>query len=175
MALYSLNNIYPFLPKGDFWISETAQVIGNVKIGNNVGIWFGAVIRGDNEPIVIGDNTNIQENTIIHVDKGADVSIGSGCTIGHKAIIHGCTIGSNTLVGMGSIILNHANIGNNCLVGAGSLITEGKNFPDQTLIMGSPAKVKRNLTDKEIEQNKLSANHYIKNFKVFKKKLNKLS
>ena len=175
MALYSLNNISPSLPKGDFWISETAQIIGNVVIGNNTSIWFGAVIRGDNEPIVIGDNTNIQENTVIHVDKGADVNIGSGCTIGHKAIIHGCTIGNNTLVGMGTIILNNAYIGNNCLVGAGSLITEGKTFPDKTLIMGSPAKVIRNLTEEEIEQNKLSANHYIDNFKEFKNKLNKLS
>ena len=175
MALYSLNNISPSLPKGEFWISETAQVIGNVVIGNNTSIWFGAVIRGDNEPIVIGDNTNIQENTVIHVDKGADVNIGSGCTIGHKAIIHGCTIGNNTLVGMGTIILNNAYIGNNCLVGAGSLITEGKTFPDKTLIMGSPAKVKRNLTEEEIEQNKLSANHYIDNFKEFKNKLNKLN
>jgi carbonic anhydrase/acetyltransferase-like protein (isoleucine patch superfamily) len=175
MALYSLNNISPSLPKGEFWISETAQVIGNVVIGNNTSIWFGAVIRGDNEPIVIGDNTNIQENTVIHVDKGADVNIGSGCTIGHKAIIHGCTIGNNTLVGMGTIILNNAYIGNNCLVGAGSLITEGKTFPDKTLIMGSPAKVKRNLTEEEIEQNKLSANHYIDNFKEFKNNLNKLS
>jgi carbonic anhydrase/acetyltransferase-like protein (isoleucine patch superfamily) len=175
MALYSLNNISPSLPKGDFWISETAQIIGNVIIGNNTSIWFGAVIRGDNEPIVIGDNTNIQENTVIHVDKGADVNIGSGCTIGHKAIIHGCTIGNNTLVGMGTIILNNAYIGNNCLVGAGSLITEGKTFPDKTLIMGSPAKVKRNLTEEEIEQNKLSANHYIDNFKEFKNKLNKLN
>ena len=175
MALYSLNNISPSLPKGDFWISETAQIIGNVIIGNNTSIWFGAVIRGDNEPIVIGDNTNIQENTVIHVDKGADVNIGSGCTIGHKAIIHGCTIGNNTLVGMGTIILNNAYIGNNCLVGAGSLITEGKTFPDKTLIMGSPAKVIRNLTEEEIEQNKLSANHYIDNFKEFKNKLNKLS
>ena len=175
MALYSLNNISPSLPKGDFWISETAHIIGNVVIGNNTSIWFGAVIRGDNEPIVIGDNTNIQENTVIHVDKGADVNIGSGCTIGHKAIIHGCTIGNNTLVGMGTIILNNAYIGNNCLVGAGSLITEGKTFPDKTLIMGSPAKVKRNLTEEEIEQNKLSANHYIDNFKEFKNKLNKLN
>ena len=175
MALYSLNNVSPSLPKGDFWISETAQVIGNVKIGNNAGIWFGVVIRGDNEPIVIGDNTNIQENSVIHVDKGAEVNIGSGCTIGHKAIIHGCTIGNNTLVGMGTIILNNAYIGNNCLVGAGSLITEGKTFPDKTLIMGSPAKVKRNLTEEEIEQNKLSANHYIDNFKEFKNNLNKLS
>ena len=175
MALYSLNNISPSLPKGDFWISETAQIIGNVVIGNNTSIWFGAIIRGDNEPIVIGDNTNIQENTVIHVDKGADVNIGSGCTIGHKAIIHGCTIGNNTLVGMGTIILNNSYIGNNCLVGAGSLITEGKTFPDKTLIMGSPAKVIRNLTEEEIEQNKLSANHYIDNFKEFKNKLNKLN
>ena len=174
MAIYSLNNISPSLPDGDFWVSETAQVIGNVKIGNNTGIWFGAVLRGDNEPILIDEDTNIQENTVIHVDKGAYVKIGSGCTIGHKSIIHGCTIGNNTLIGMGSVILNHASIGNNCLVGAGSLITEGKKFPDNSLIIGSPAKVKRELTNDEIDQNKWSARHYIDNFKQFKKNLKKI-
>ncbi len=174
MAIYSLNNISPSLPDGDFWVSETAQVIGNVKIGNNTGIWFGAVLRGDNEPILIDEDTNIQENTVIHVDKGAIVKIGSGCTIGHKSIIHGCTIGNNTLIGMGSVILNHASIGNNCLVGAGSLITEGKKFPDNSLIIGSPAKVKRELTNDEIDQNKWSARHYIDNFKQFKKNLKKI-
>ncbi len=174
MTIYSFNNISPSLPDGDFWVSETAQVIGNVKIGNNTGIWFGAILRGDNEPIYIDEGTNIQENTVIHVDKGACVKIGSGCTIGHKSIIHGCTIGNNTLIGMGSIILNHASIGNNCLVGAGSLITEGKIFPDNSLIIGSPAKFKRELTNDEVEQNKWSAQHYINNFKVFKKSLNKI-
>ena len=174
MTIYSLNNISPSLPDGDFWVSETAQVIGNVKIGNNTGIWFGAILRGDNEPIYIDEDTNIQENTVIHVDKGACVKIGSGCTIGHKSIIHGCTIGNNTLIGMGSIILNHASIGNNCLVGAGSLVTEGKIFPDNSLIIGSPAKFKRELTNDEVEQNKWSAQHYINNFKEFKKSLNKI-
>jgi len=175
MTIYSFNNISPSLPDGDFWVSETAQVIGNVKIGNNTGIWFGAILRGDNEPIYIDEDTNIQENTVIHVDKGACVKIGSGCTIGHKSIIHGCTIGNNTLIGMGSIILNHASIGNNCLVGAGSLVTEGKIFPDNSLIIGSPAKFKRELTDDEVEQNKWSAQHYINNFKEFKKSLKKIN
>tara|TARA_B100000900_G_scaffold158595_1_gene134803 strand:+ start:1032 stop:1559 length:528 start_codon:yes stop_codon:yes gene_type:complete len=175
MTIYSFNNISPSLPDGDFWVSETAQVIGNVKIGNNTGIWFGAILRGDNEPIYIDEDTNIQENTVIHVDKGACVKIGSGCTIGHKSIIHGCTIGNNTLIGMGSIILNHASIGNNCLVGAGSLITEGKIFPDNSLIIGSPAKFKRELTNDEVEQNKWSAQHYINNFKEFKKSLKKIN
>lgn len=175
MTIYSLNNISPSLPDGDFWVSETAQVIGNVKIGNNTGIWFGAILRGDNEPIYIDEDTNIQENTVIHVDKGACVKIGSGCTIGHKSIIHGCTIGNNTLIGMGSIILNHASIGNNCLVGAGSLVTEGKIFPDNSLIIGSPAKFKRELTNDEVEQNKWSAQHYINNFKEFKKSLKKIN
>ena len=174
MTIYSFNNISPSLPDGDFWVSETAQVIGNVKIGNNTGIWFGAILRGDNEPIFIDEDTNIQENTVIHVDKGACVKIGSGCTIGHKSIIHGCTIGNNTLIGMGSIILNHASIGNNCLVGAGSLVTEGKIFPDNSLIIGSPAKLKRELTNDEVEQNKWSAQHYINNFKKFKKNLKKI-
>ena len=175
MTIYSFNNISPSLPDGDFWVSETAQVIGNVKIGNNTGIWFGAILRGDNEPIFIDEDTNIQENTVIHVDKGACVKIGSGCTIGHKSIIHGCTIGNNTLIGMGSIILNHASIGNNCLVGAGSLVTEGKIFPDNSLIIGSPAKFKRELTNDEVEQNKWSAQHYINNFKEFKKSLKKIN
>ena len=174
MTIYSLNNISPSLPDGDFWVSETAQLIGNVTIGNNTGIWFGAILRGDNEPIYIDEDTNIQENTVIHVDKGACVKIGSGCTIGHKSIIHGCRIGNNTLIGMGSIILNHASIGNNCLVDAGSLVTEGRIFPDNSLIIGSPAKFKRELTNDEVEQNKWSAQHYINNFKEFKKSLNKI-
>ena len=176
MSVYSLGDKSPKFPnEGDYWIAPGAHVLGQVELGKNVGIWFGSVLRGDNDLIKIGDETNIQENTIIHVDPGCPVTIGRNCTIGHNAIIHGCTIGNNTLVGMGTIILNNAYIGNNCLVGAGSLITEGNTFPDKTLIMGSPAKVKRNLTEEEIEQNKLSANHYIDNFKEFKNYLIKLS
>ena len=114
--------------------------MGQVELGKNVGIWFGSVLRGDNDLIKIGDETNIQENTIIHVDPGCPVTIGRNCTIGHNAIIHGCTIGNNTLIGMGATILNNAKIGNNCLVGAGALVTENKEFPDGSLIVGSPAK-----------------------------------
>ena len=174
MNIYNLNKLKPRLPNGDYWIAENAQVIGDVRLGVDTGIWFGAVLRGDNEPIIGGDKTNIQENSVIHVDEGAKVVIGSGCTIGHKTIIHGCTIGSNSLIGMGAIILNNAIIGNNCLVGAGSLITEGKEFPDGTLIIGSPATIKRNLTDNEIKKIKWSANHYVANFKIFKKGLIKI-
>ena len=174
MTIYNLIKLKPRLPNGDYWIAENAQVIGDVRLGVDTGIWFGAVLRGDNEPIIVGDKTNIQENSVIHVDEGAKVVIGSGCTIGHKTIIHGCTIGSNSLIGMGSIILNNAIIGNNCLVGAGSLITEGKEFPDGTLIIGSPATIKRNLTDNEIKKIKWSANHYVANFKIFKKGLIKI-
>ena len=174
MSIYSLNEISPSLPNGDFWISLSAQLVGDVRIGTNVSVWFGAVLRGDNEPIIINEDTNIQENTVIHVDKGSMVKIGRGCTIGHSVIVHGCTIGDNSLIGMGSTLLNDSKVGNNSIVGANSLITEGKVFPDNSLIIGSPAKVKRLLTDDEIKQNKLSALHYISNFIYFKKNLRKL-
>ena len=156
-------------------MAPDAHVIGNVILGQDVGIWFGSVLRGDNDLIKIGNETNIQENTIIHVDPNTPVTIGNNCTIGHNAIIHGCTIGNNSLVGMGATILNNAKIGNNCLVGAGALVTENKEFPDGMLIIGSPAKVKRILTDDEIHQNKLSALHYIDNFIFFKRNLKNIT
>ena len=131
MSVYSLGDKSPKFPnEGDYWIAPGAHVLGQVELGKNVGIWFGSVLRGDNDLIKIGDETNIQENTIIHVDPGCPVTIGRNCTIGHNAIIHGCTIGNNTLIGMGATILNNAKIGNNCLVGAGALVTENKEFPD---------------------------------------------
>ena len=175
LSVYKLNDLSPMLPeKNNFWIAESAHVIGNVHIGEQVGIWFGAILRGDNEPIIIGNRTNVQENTVIHVDEGAPVNIGNEVTIGHSSIIHGCSIGSNCLVGMGTIILNHAKIGNNSLVGAGALITEGKVFPDRSLIIGSPAKVKRELNDEEIKTISWSANHYIENLNNFSKNLLKI-
>ena len=174
MALYKYFDDYPKLPKKNFWVADNAIVIGKVIIGEDVGIWFGAVIRGDNEPVIIGNRSNIQENSVIHMDKNFPVIIGDGSTIGHKSMLHGCQIGNNTLIGMGSILLNGSKIGNNCLVGAGSLVTEGKEFPDGTLIVGSPAKIKRDLTNIEIENNKWSANHYIKNFKKLSKNLIKI-
>ena len=146
MPIYALENLTPALPEPErVFIAPNAQVIGQVKLGVDAGVWFGAVVRGDNEPIQIGDRTNIQENTVLHVDPGFPMKIGNDCTIGHNAILHGCTIGDGTLVGMGATIMNGAKLGNGCLVGANALITEGKEFPDNSLIVGSPAKAIRTL------------------------------
>ena len=169
MPLYAIDGIQPVLPEGDrFFVAPDAHVIGKVTIGADVGIWFGAVIRGDNELIAIGDGTNIQEMCMLHTDPGAPMTIGTGCTIGHKVILHGCTIGDNTLIGMGSTILNNAKIGNNCLVGANSLVTEGKEFPDNSLIVGSPARAVRTLDEASIARLKLSAASYVNNARRFK-------
>ena len=131
MPIYALDGIAPqFDDVASNWIAPDAVLIGRVHLGRNAGIWFGAVIRGDNEPIVIGADTNVQEHTVMHTDPGFPLTIGKGCTIGHRAMLHGCTIGDNSLVGMGAIVLNGARIGANCLVGAGALVTEGKEFPD---------------------------------------------
>ena len=168
MPVYELDGVKPVLP-GDrtYWIAPTATVIGNVTIGRNVGIWFGAIVRGDNEPIVIGEGTNLQEYAIVHTDPGFPASIGKGCTIGHRAILHGCTIGDNSLVGMGAIILNGARIGRNCLIGAGALVTEGKEVPDNSLVLGSPGKVVGELDEEAILKLTASAEHYVRNAKRF--------
>jgi carbonic anhydrase/acetyltransferase-like protein (isoleucine patch superfamily) len=169
MPIYAIDGIQPVLPEGDsVFVAPDAHVIGKVEIGADVGIWFGAVIRGDNELIAIGEGTNIQEMCMLHTDPGAPMTIGTGCTIGHKVILHGCTIGDNTLIGMGSTILNNAKIGNNCLVGANSLVTEGKEFPDNSLIVGSPARAVRTLDEAAIARLKLSAASYVKNARRFK-------
>ncbi|MFD1326930.1 gamma carbonic anhydrase family protein [Mycoplana ramosa] len=175
MPLYALGNHVPALPADDrYWVAPDAQVIGKVVIGEDVGIWFGATLRGDNEPIRVGAHTNIQENTVIHTDPDKPVTIGEGCTIGHGAIIHGCTIGDNSLVGMGATVLNGAVIGNNCLVGAGALVTEGKVFPDNSLIVGAPARVVRTLDDAAIEGLRASAESYVRNWKRFKTELRRI-
>lgn len=172
MPLYALGPLSPTLPAaGSFWIAPDAQVVGNIILGENVGIWFGAVLRGDNEAITIGAGTNIQEGTMIHTDMGFPATIGEGCTIGHHAIIHGCTIGDNSLIGMGATVLNGAKIGNNCLVGANALVTEGKEFPDNSLIVGSPARVVRTLDEKAIEGLQKSAQNYIANWQRFARDL----
>ena len=168
MPIYSLGEKKPQLPEQDlYWVAPDAHVIGNVILGREVGIWFGSVLRGDNDIIKIGNETNIQENTIIHVDPSCPVTIGDNCTIGHNAIIHGCTIGNNSLVGMGATILNNAKIGNNSLVGAGALVTENKEFPDGSLIVGSPAKAVRELSQDMIDNMTRSSKHYVTNFKKF--------
>jgi carbonic anhydrase/acetyltransferase-like protein (isoleucine patch superfamily) len=175
MPVYSLDEITPILPEqGRYWIAPDAHVIGRVRLGLDVGIWFGAVLRGDNELIDIGDATNIQEGALLHTDEGAPLSVGAGCTIGHHAILHGCTIGENSLIGMGATILNHARIGRNCLVGASALVTEGKEFPDNSLIVGTPAKAIRVLDDDAIERLRWSARHYVDNWKRFAKAMKRI-
>lgn len=172
MPLYALGQLEPKLPAPDrYWIAPNATVIGDVHVGEDVGIWFSAVLRGDNEPILLGAGTNIQEGVMIHNDLGFPVAIGPGCTIGHHAIIHGCTIGENSLVGMGATILNGARIGNNCLVGANALVTEGKEFPDNSLIVGSPAKAIRTLDDTAVAALRKSADHYVERWKMYARDL----
>jgi len=158
--IYQLNDAKPDFDPSTCFIAPTADVIGNVKLGDNVSIWFQTVIRADNDLVKIGSNSNIQDASTIHVDKGHPVIIGEGVTVGHKVMLHGCSIGNNSLIGMGAIILNGATIGDNCIVGAGSLITEGKSFPDNSLIMGTPAKAVKPLTNEQVELLKLSAKHY---------------
>lgn len=169
MPLYAIDGTKPsFEDEHSSWIAPNATVIGNVRIGRDVGIWFGVVIRGDNDQIDIGAGTNVQEHTVMHTDPGFPLTIGRGCTIGHRAMLHGCSIGDNSLIGMGAIVLNGARIGRNCLVGAGALVTEGKEFPDNSLIVGSPAKVVRTLDDKAVEGLRHSAAHYVENARRFK-------
>ena len=175
MPVYALGGLKPRLPpSGTYWIAPDAHVIGDVVLGDDVGIWFGAVLRGDNEPITVGEATNIQEGAMLHTDPGLPVAIGKGCTIGHHAIVHGCTIGDNSLVGMGATILNGARIGSNCLVGANALITEGKEFPDNSLIVGSPARAIRTLDEEAIHGLRKSAEKYVANWHRFARDLKAL-
>jgi carbonic anhydrase/acetyltransferase-like protein (isoleucine patch superfamily) len=172
MPLYALGDHHPQTAGDDtYWIAPDAHVIGKVILGIDVGIWFGAVLRGDNEPIVIGAGSNIQEGAVVHTDPGMPVHIGAGCTIGHRAIIHGCTIADNSLVGMGATVLNGARIGRNSLVGANALVTEGKEFPDNALIVGAPARVVRTLDDAAIAGLARSAASYVANWKRFRRDL----
>lgn len=175
MPIYSLDGNAPLLPEPDrFWIAPDAHVIGRVRLGLDVGIWFGAVLRGDNEPIDIGEASNIQEGAVLHTDEGAPLTVGAGCTIGHRAILHGCTIGENSLVGMGATVLNHARIGRNCLIGANALITEGKEFPDNSLIVGAPAKAIRALDEAAVERLRWSSRNYVENWKRFAKGMRRI-
>ncbi len=168
MPIYALDNHEPRLPEpGRFWVAPDAHVIGNVQLGNDVGVWFGSVLRGDNEPLEVGDRTNVQEGAMLHADPGFPLTIGADVTVGHHAILHGCTIGSNTLIGMGTTILNAARIGANCLIGANALVTEGKEFPDNSLIVGAPAKVVRTLDKSSDEQLRKSALQYVANWRRF--------
>lgn len=168
MTLYSLDDHAPILPEnGDYWVAHDANVIGKVSLGAGANIWFGATLRGDNEMIDVGAGSNIQENAVLHTDMGSPLTIGAGCTIGHKAMLHGCTLGENTLIGMGAIVLNGAKIGKNCLIGAGALITENKEIPDGSVVMGAPGKVVRQLSQDQIEALKEQALRYQHNGRRF--------
>lgn len=168
MPLYELDSVSPEQQgRGAVFLAEDARIIGNVSLGEDSSVWFGCVLRGDNETIAIGARTNVQEHTVMHTDPGFPLTIGEGCTIGHRAMLHGCTVGDNSLIGIGAIVLNGARIGRNCLVGAGALVTEGKEFPDNSLIIGSPARVARTLDDTAAEKLRRSADHYVENARRF--------
>ena len=162
MPVYVLGDQAPVLPAiGGYWIAPDAHVMGAVTLGRDVGVWFGAVIRGDNAPITIGAGTNVQEGAMLHVDPGFPLSVGPGCTIGHHAIVHGCTLGENVLIGMGATVMNGAVIEPNSMVGAGALVTEGKTFPAGSLIVGSPARAVRTLDAAGVAGLRSSAAHYV--------------
>ncbi|MDE2016972.1 MAG: gamma carbonic anhydrase family protein [Hyphomicrobiales bacterium] len=172
MPTFSLDGVAPALPPPDrHWIAPGAAVIGKVALGFDVGIWFGATLRGDNERIVVGDRSNVQEGCTLHTDMGFPLDIGADCTIGHGAILHGCRIGAGSLVGMGAVVLNGADIGEGSLVGARALVTERKVFPARSLIVGSPAKAIRMLSDEEVAGLLKSAAGYVANWKRFAKGL----
>jgi carbonic anhydrase/acetyltransferase-like protein (isoleucine patch superfamily) len=172
MPLYALDGIFPDLPdEGRFWIAPTAAVMGKVRLKQFASIWFNAVLRGDNDWITIGAGSNIQDNAVCHTDAGLPLTVGDDCTIGHSAILHGCTIGNGSLVGMGATVLNRAVIGKGCLIGANALVTESKQIPDGSLVVGAPAKVIRVLTDEERDGLLQSARHYVQNAKRFAKGL----
>jgi carbonic anhydrase/acetyltransferase-like protein (isoleucine patch superfamily) len=169
MTAYRLGDREPTLPEdGEYWIAPTAVVAGHVILKKNASVWFGAVLRGDNEPIVVGENSNVQDNSVLHTDIGSPLTIGDNVTVGHMVMLHGCAIGDGTLIGIGSIVLNGAKIGKNCLVGAGALITEGKEFPDGVMIFGSPAKVVRELAPEQAARMGQGAMGYVRNWQRFK-------
>ena len=169
--IYSLGDKKLKETSEDFWVAPNAAVIGDVELKKNSSVWFNATLRGDNDPIVVGENSNIQDGSVCHTDDGMPLIIGKNVTVGHKVILHSCTVGNNSLIGMGSTILNNAQIGSYCLVGANTLITEGKEFPDNSMIVGSPGKIKRELTEMERKLIELSALHYVENMKRFRSKL----
>ena len=174
MALYSLDTLSPRVAS-TAWVADSAQVMGHVELGEDASVWFGVVIRGDTETIRIGRGSNIQDCSVLHADIGKPLTVGDNVTVGHKVMLHGCTIGDGSLIGIGAIVLNGAKIGKGCIVGAGALVTEGKEFPDGSMIIGSPAKAVRELTAEQQAHLQLSALHYIENARRFKNGLKKIS
>ena len=173
MAIYQLDEFTPRIADSA-WVADSARVIGNVELAEDASVWFGAVLRGDTEPLRVGKGSNVQDGSVIHADVGYPVTLGENVTVGHQVTLHGCTVGDSSLIGIRAVVMNGAKIGRNCLVGAGSLVTEGKEFPDGSLIMGTPAKVVRQLTPEQIETLKRSGRNYVKNALRFKTGLKKI-
>jgi carbonic anhydrase/acetyltransferase-like protein (isoleucine patch superfamily) len=168
MTHYSLGDKHPTLPMaGEYWIAPSASVIGDVVLKKNASVWFGAVLRGDAETLILGEGSNVQDNSVLHADPGFPLTVGAGVTIGHMAMVHGAMIGDGSLIGIGAILLNGAQIGRNCIIGAGALVTEGKAIPDDSLALGSPARVVRQITEAERAMLQGSARHYVENWKRY--------
>ncbi len=173
MAIYELDGRRPGVAE-TAWVADSAQVMGDVTLGEGASVWFGAIARGDSDRIVVGAGSNIQDGSVLHDDEGLPLVIGERVTVGHQVMLHGCTIGDESLIGIGATVLNRARIGKHCLVGAGSLVTESKEFPDGSMIMGSPARVVRQLTPEQIEGLRKSAHHYMANAQRFRQGLKKI-
>lgn len=169
MPIYGLEGISPEFPEGDeFWVAPDAVLIGRVRLLKNASVWFGAVLRGDNDWITIGENSNVQDNSVIHTDPGQPTTIGANVTVGHKVILHSTTIGDNSLIGMGSTLLNRSRIGRNCLIGANALIAEGKEIPDNSLVIGAPGRLVRQLNEGEVAMLRMSSEIYVQNYRRFR-------
>jgi carbonic anhydrase/acetyltransferase-like protein (isoleucine patch superfamily) len=174
MAMYELDGKRPTLGHNT-WVADSADVMGNVYLGDGASVWFGVVMRADNEPMRVGKNSNVQDGSVLHSDPGSPLTIGDGVTVGHQVMLHGCTVGDGSLIGIQAVILNNAKIGKNCIVGAGSVVTEGKEFPDNSLIIGSPAKVVRTLDDTTVKQINDMAGRYVNNAQRYAKGLKKIA
>ena len=174
MAIYELDLLTPCIA-GSAWVADSAQVMGNVELAEDTSIWFGAILRGDTETISIGRGSNIQDGSVLHADIGKPLIVGENVTVGHQVMLHGCTIGDGSLIGIGAVVLNGAKIGKGSIVGAGALVTEGKEFPDGSMIIGSPAKAVRELNVEQQAALKMSAMHYIENARRFKNGLNRIA
>lgn len=173
MAIYQLGEHAPEIDPSAF-VADSANLIGKVTLEANASVWFGVTIRGDNERITIGENSNVQEGTVMHTDMGYPLTLGKGVTVGHQAMLHGCTVGDGSLIGIQAVILNGAKIGKGCLVGAGALVTEGKEFPDHSLILGTPAKVVRTLTEEDLLRLQGNAASYVERGQLFKAQLKQI-
>ena len=175
MTIYALGDSKPQLPpQGEYWVAPSASVIGNVILHSNASVWFGGVLRGDNDPITVGPDSNIQDGSVLHTDMGSPLTLGRGVTVGHKAMLHGCEVGDYSLIGIGAVVLKGVKIGRNCIIGANALITEGKIIPDNSLVVGQPGKVVRERDPAHIAVLQMSAEHYVQNWKRFAAELRPL-